>query len=136
MYKYVLAIDPGRYKCGIAVVNDTGECKKIKNIDVDTFEKEIGVIIEDFFIDTIIIGNGTGSIDFINKIYTTFKHINIEIIDETNTTFLAKKLYWEMNKPKGLNRLLPLGMRTLPEPVDAYAALLLAKKWLENKINK
>jgi hypothetical protein len=41
-------------------------------------------------------------------------------------------LYWQENPPKGLKKLIPLGMLVPPVPLDAYAAVILVRRFLED----
>ncbi|HBB34174.1 MAG TPA: resolvase, partial [Cyanobacteria bacterium UBA9273] len=38
--------------------------------------------------------------------------------------------YWQMYPPKGLQRLIPKGMRQPPRPVDDIVAILLIERYL------
>ena len=54
------------------------------------------------------------------------------LVDESNTTLQASELYWRKNKPSYWQSLLPIRWRSLPEPVDAYAAWAIALRFLQN----
>ncbi|MGM0411413.1 MAG: Holliday junction resolvase RuvX [Bacillota bacterium] len=131
--KIYLGIDPGKDKCGIALVKD-GE--KILLLDivntkrVDTYLKEL---YHKYDIDIVILGSGTYS----NKIKKIVKKIfltKIEIVDEKNTTIEAQKKYREDHPPKGYKKLLSKFASWKPaENIDDYAALIIVKRYLENK---
>ena len=61
---------------------------------------------------------------------------DLELIacDEAYSTEEARTLYWELNPPQGWRRLMPLGMLTPPVPLDAYAAVVLARRYLKKKL--
>ena len=40
------------------------------------------------------------------------------------------------HRPKGIARLIPKGMRTPPEPIDDYAAVILAERYLKTRYAK
>ena len=46
------------------------------------------------------------------------------------TTMNARRRYWRENPPGCLARLVPEGMRLPPRPIDDYAAVLLAERYL------
>ncbi|MEM9980093.1 MAG: resolvase, partial [Cyanobacteria bacterium P01_D01_bin.2] len=47
----------------------------------------------------------------------------------------ARDRYWEMFPPKGLNRILPQSMRSIPRPIDDIVAILLIERYL-NKLTE
>jgi len=55
----------------------------------------------------------------------------VTMVSEELTSRLARERYWEDNPPRGLARLIPLGLRVPPRPVDDYAALIIAERLLE-----
>lgn len=50
-------------------------------------------------------------------------------VDERNTTLEARDRYWMLFPPRGLQRLIPSGLRLPPRPVDDVAALLLLERY-------
>lgn len=135
--KYILAIDPGKEKCGLALVDYCGQVELLKALSLADFRVAFDSFYQKYEIDYILLGNGTGSKNFVSKltVFNDEKLTNkIKIVDEKHTTLLARKIYWQMNPPKGWRRLLPQGLLVVPEVIDAYAALAIARKWLEEKI--
>ena len=57
----------------------------------------------------------------------------IHIIDEAHSTEEARQLYWKLHPPKGLMKLIPLGMRTPPGNMDGLAAVILVQRYLSSK---
>ena len=82
----------------------------------------------DFAACRVFVGDGTGLIFFSRKLDE--KNIIYNIIDERHTTLEARKLYWRVNPPRGLWRLLPLSLRVPPRPVDDLAAWAILKRGL------
>lgn len=131
--RLILAIDPGQKKCGLAVVTEDGEQVFLETIQKLEFPAKLLLLYEKFQPQTILLGNGTCAGAFFDLIKQTLPieaAVKVEKVDERNTTLLARELYWQINPPTGWRRLLPKGLLSLPEPVDAYAALALAKRWL------
>lgn len=126
---YYLAIDPGRDKCGLAIVDEAYLPKKLLAIEIDVFSKQLKALANEFVFEKILLGSGTGKEFFIQIIEAIFPDKEIVIVDERDTTFLAKKLYWQYNQPVGWRKFMPQGLLTVPEPVDAYAALAIALRW-------
>jgi hypothetical protein len=56
--------------------------------------------------------------------------LELIVCDEAYSTEEARKLYWELNPPKGWRSLIPLGMLAPPVPLDAYAAVVLVRRYL------
>lgn len=125
----IIGIDPGREKCGLAVVDTQEGILALAVVPTADLATAVGELATRYRTTTIILGNGTShreakaSLEQANS-YT------IHIIDEAHTTEQARIRYWAENPPQGLRRLIPLGLQTPPEPVDAYVAALLAERWL------
>ena len=125
----ILAIDPGRDKCGVVVMNESGEIKFQKVIETINFSTTILELEKKFDLQIVILGNGTTSKELkltIEKIIS----IPIKIVDEKHTTEEARKLYWIKNPPQGCRKFLPTTMQVPPIPVDDLVAEILAKRFL------
>jgi hypothetical protein len=81
----------------------------------------------------IVMGQGTSSRKLVEEVREMFPSAGILLIDETNTSVGARERYWEHNPRKGWRKLLPASMQVPPEPVDDYAALILAERVLETQ---
>jgi RNase H-fold protein (predicted Holliday junction resolvase) len=57
----------------------------------------------------------------------------IQIVDERETTLLARRRYFAAYPPRGWRRLVPRGMLLPPRPIDDFAALLIAERLLESE---
>jgi len=131
MKRTIIAIDPGREKCGIAVVEKISGVlyqKVIETKELITIVKELSEKYQTF---TIIMGNGTSSDKAKKHIETALvdKKIELKLIDEYRTTDAAKIRYWQVNPPRGLKRLIPTTMQVPPVPVDDYVAVILAERY-------
>ena len=126
----VLGIDPGRDKCGVAVLNSSGEIKFQQVIETEKFQSILAELTKNFEIEIAILGNGTTS-KAAEKILKNF--LPVKIVDEKNTTELARKLYWKKNPPRGWRKFLPTSMQVPPEPVDGIVAEILVKRFLESE---
>lgn len=47
------------------------------------------------------------------------------LVDEKYTTEMGEQWYWKDHPAKGLSRLIPKGMRTVPVPIDDYVAWII-----------
>jgi hypothetical protein len=79
-----------------------------------------------FRADRLFIGNGTGLRFFSRKLED--KNIIYNIIDERHTTSEGRRLYWKLNPPCGLWKVVPLSLRVPPRSVDDLAAWAILKR--------
>jgi len=124
----ILAIDPGKYKCGLAILG----------FDKTIFEKQIikrtAIItatlayFNKYQILTVVVGDSSNGRSLAKEFAK--QNISVALIDEKNSTLEARELYWQESPPKGLWKLLPQSLRIPPRPVDDYAAVILAQRYL------
>lgn len=126
----VLGIDPGTRKVGFAVVDRAGGGTLVLGVEpIATLVDRIGSLVPAYSIDAVALGRGTNAA-VIGAMLGTFG-LPVHLIDETETTLRARVLYFADHPPRGWRRLLPLGLQVPPRPIDDYAALLIARRYLE-----
>ena len=130
MSDYFIAVDPGREKTGIAILSLTGDVAWHDIVNSMYFLDEIKNIVAEYDTNLLVIGNGTSSKYKQELLKKELSLLNIITVDEYRTTDEARKLYFEDNPPRGLKKLIPLGMQTPPVPVDDYAAIAIGKRYL------
>jgi RNase H-fold protein (predicted Holliday junction resolvase) len=130
----ILGFDPGKDKCGVAVM----KCDRIPAyhqviaaaVVIDTIKN----LCLQFSVEQLVMGNQTTSKQWRQQLE---KHlppsISIVTIDERNSTLEARDRYWQMYPPKGLQKLIPQGMRLPPRPIDDIVAILLIERYLQNR---
>ena len=128
----LLGFDPGREKCGIAALTaDRG----VLCHEVVPSAEAIAVLaawLGTYGAATIVLGDRTSSSAWRQRIEEELTPMpQIVLVDEHNTTLLARDRYWQMYPPRGLQRLIPHGMRQPPRPLDDIAAILLAERYLD-----
>ena len=132
MDEIIIAIDPGREKCGIAVVHkEQGRLMK-GVIQTHELASKINEIIAKYPIRELVIGDGTSSreaIGTLEEIKINNQSLKIILIDEKHSTDEARRRYWAENPPRGLKRLIPVTMQVPPNPVDDYVAVILAERY-------
>lgn len=131
MKNEILAIDPGREKTGIAILNNS-DVLEHKIINSEELVQIIKSLLEKYIIKTIVMGNGTSSKKKYDLLKREFIDRDIVLINEYRTTDEARKLYFQENPPKGWKKLIPLGMQVAPVPVDDYAAIVIGRKYLKD----
>jgi hypothetical protein len=56
--------------------------------------------------------------------------VPIHLVDEYETSRQARGLYFAEHPPAGWRRLIPLGLQLPARPIDDYAAILIARRFL------
>lgn len=128
----IIGIDPGRDKCGVAVLNQAGEILFQQVIATADFSTAIEKLSAQFDLKLAILGNGTTH-KAAEKILRE-KNLSVQVVDEKHTTEEARKLYWKKNPPTGWRKFLPTSMQVPPEPVDGIVAEILVKRYLNGAI--
>ncbi len=126
----VAAIDPGREKCGVAVVAENGDVLEQSVVATERLADEMAARVRRFSPERILLGNGTTSRAAETAIREALPEIPVEIVDEYRTTDDARRAYWKAHPPTGWRRFLPTGMQVPPVPVDDFVAVLLAQRYL------
>jgi len=128
----VIAIDPGKSKCGL-VLAEISEKKVYKAIILksEVLENYVRNLIAAEDISQIIIGNGTTSKEIIEKLY--FFKKEIITFEEKNTTYRAKKRYFELFPIIGLKFLMPREFFILNKNLDAISALIILEDYCKIK---
>ncbi|MGF1538964.1 MAG: pre-16S rRNA-processing nuclease YqgF [Pleurocapsa sp.] len=127
----ILGFDPGRDKCGVAVMNAERSVVYHQVIESDRAIAMIQELCQKFAVELIVMGDRTTAKSWRKQLTSNLANIPIVMVDENNSTLEARDRYWEMYPPRGLNRLIPLGMRVPPRPVDDIVAILLIERYLD-----
>ncbi|MBL1208683.1 pre-16S rRNA-processing nuclease YqgF [Geminocystis sp. GBBB08] len=131
----ILGFDPGRDKCGLAILNND---KQILYNEVITSEDAITVItklINKYKPLKLVMGNQTTSEQWKKHLKDNLNlSIDLVLVDEKNSTVEARKRYWEIYPPQGLTRLIPEGLRIPPRPVDDIVAIILIERYFLLKV--
>ncbi len=134
----LLAIDPGRAKCGLAVVqgSDPPRCLERQVVETERLTLAVGEILRRRpDIARLLLGDATYSAILRRTLAEAFPQIPLEIVDEFNTSVRAKARFVAENPAPGWRRLLPPAMRSPEVPYDDYAALLLAEDYFSKKMD-
>ncbi len=133
-----LAIDPGTHKCGIAVVQNGSPPQTLFRAVVPTaqFATRFASVSARYVLHVVLIGNATYAKEIESIVRSTVAtSCPIHLVPEAFTTERARARWCRENPPRHLwERLLP-GFRTPSEPVDDYAAVILAEQFLANGTN-
>lgn len=129
----VLAIDPGTNKCGLAVLSAEREVLYQAIVPLAELAETVVTLRQRFRVRHLGIGNRTG-VRQVEEILTAVEpDIELCRVSEDMTSLLARRRYWIDHPARGLQRLIPLGLRFPPRPIDDYAAVILAERLLVKK---
>ena len=124
--------DPGKDKCGIAIVTLEGNPIRHEVIASDSAIVTLQDWIQTNSIQTLILGDQTGSKKWRSRIIEALPDLEIITIDERFSSQQARDRYWSMYPAQGLQKLVPLGMRSPPRPIDDIVAIILVERYLAN----
>jgi RNase H-fold protein (predicted Holliday junction resolvase) len=124
----VIGIDPGRSKAGYALLDDSGT---VVAAGIEPLERLDGCVRELLTrrpVKAIALGRGTNA-GPVRAALLRFS-LPIHLVDEHETSRLARGLYFADHPPRGWRRLIPLGLQLPARPIDDYAAILIARRFL------
>ncbi len=141
--RHIIAIDPGRDKCGVAVVAFTSPKVEHRVLDIQIVERKIAArvhvlqeiesLVARFPAAVLVLGNSTGSRALHQEIVARFPEKTLHQQDETGSTLEARDWYWRVKPPRGWRKVWPLSLQNPPEPIDDFAAVVLAHRFLQNE---
>lgn len=132
--RIALSIDPGTSKCGLAIVQSlpSGELKLLAHqiVPTDELSTALPPLMGEHAFNLVIVGSGTFSRQVQTQVREVFPSIGLLVVDEKDTTLQARERYWEFNPRRGWRKLLPSSLQVPPEPIDDFAAYVLAERVL------
>jgi RNase H-fold protein (predicted Holliday junction resolvase) len=128
----ILGIDPGTRKCGIAVIAAQAAVPlALEIIPFERFQGRIEELVKAYDVRAIALGGGTHTVQVASMLAGL--GLPVGVVNEQATTLLARARYFDANPPRGWRRFVPRGMLLPPRPIDDYAALLIAERFLESE---
>ena len=126
----VLGLDPGTRKCGFALIGAAGGAPlELGIVPLDALPERLREILDRRAVDLAAIGRGTNAEPVAAA--AAALGLRVEMVDERGTTLLARARYFRDHPPRGWRRLVPRGMLLPSRPIDDYAALLIAERFLK-----
>ncbi len=128
----VLAIDSGTHKCGLAVVSIEKGVLYKEVVAFEELAQRSSAILKNFQVDKLVLGDRTNSkkvAEILNSSGVAAKGGGIIFVDEDASTLEGRRRYFQVNKRKGLWRLIPIGLQIPPVPYDDYVAVVLAERY-------
>jgi RNase H-fold protein (predicted Holliday junction resolvase) len=131
----ILGFDPGRLKCGLAVVGVDRIVRYQEVVNSDDAISTIQELQRKFPISLIVMGDQTTARDWRQKLDTDLPEpMRVVMVDERNSSLEARDRYWQLYPPTGLRQLIPQSFRTIPRPIDDIVAILLIERYLERLV--
>ena len=132
----ILAIDPGRDKCGLAVLNPEQGVLWHSVVGVPELFPISLQVTRQYGIRTIVLGNQTFSGEvrqIVQPLLDQKRVADIIFVDERGSTEMARTRYWREFPPSGWRRFIPRGLLVPPCAVDDLAAIILGERYLAKK---
>ncbi len=131
----ILAIDPGREKCGVAVMGRDGKPQHQGIVPTSEIAAEAARLVNEFGVTTLIVGDRTNARGVCRALATQVP-LQPLMVDEHHSSERARRRFFEANPPRGWRRLLPVTLLTPSRPYDDYVAVLLAEEYLADQTSR
>lgn len=132
----ILGFDPGSQKCGLAVMGVDRRLYYHQVVMADNTIATIQTLRQQFPVSLLVIGDQTASKSWKQTLEKQLSDpLRVITVDERHSSLEARDRYWQMYPPKGLNRIIPQGMRMPPRPIDDIVAILLIERYLERLVS-
>jgi len=127
----ILGFDPGRDKCGIAVMGLDRQIFYHQVVLANEAISNIETQLQKFPVSLMVMGDQTTAKKWKQQLNQELSQpTNIILVDERYSTLQARDRYWQMYPPQGMTKLLPKGLRQPPRPIDDIVAILLIERYL------
>ncbi len=131
----ILGFDPGRRKCGLAVLGVDRTLRYHQVIAAEAAIATIQTLRQQFPISLLVMGDQTTAKDWKHKLTQELAEpLRIIMVDERHSSLEARDRYWKMYPANGLVRLIPQSFRTISRPIDDIVAILLIERYLERLV--
>ncbi|HEY9849460.1 MAG TPA: pre-16S rRNA-processing nuclease YqgF [Leptolyngbyaceae cyanobacterium] len=128
----ILGFDPGRQKCGLAVMAVDRKLHYHQVISSENAIATIESLRKKYPVSVLVMGDQTTAKQWKKQLEENLMlPLRIILVDERYSTLEARDRYWQMYPPSLIYRLIPQGMRPLPRPIDDIVAILLIERYLE-----
>lgn len=131
----LLGFDPGRDKCGLAVMGKQQQLLYHQVVPSADAIATLQQLCQQFSIVTLVMGDQTTAKKWKQELERELSaSLPIVLVDERYSSLEARDRYWQMYPPTGLQRLIPQGMREPPRPIDDIVAILLIERYLKGLV--
>lgn len=128
----IIAVDPGKDKCGVAVVTRAGAVEHKEIAATGAVVDKIGALLKPGGVGAVAVGAGGGGAALAERLRGLFPDMTIETVEEKNTTRQARDRFFAENPTKRFLAVFPLSL-FLPQPVvDDYAAVIIGERFFRS----
>ncbi|MEN9224831.1 MAG: pre-16S rRNA-processing nuclease YqgF [Thermostichus sp. HHBFW_bins_43] len=133
--RVLIGFDPGRDKCGIAVVQVEPGFAILHRQVVAAPEAlaQLKALWQHFQAEQVILGNQTTAQEWQRQLQAVIPPEQVALVDERYSSQEARQRYWEFYPPQGWERLLPQGMRVPANAYDDLVALILVERYCRGR---
>lgn len=128
--KMLLAVDPGRDKCGLAVVTEEGRVVYQAVVGAAVVGEEVARLIAEHKVTRLLLGDRTAASSIREQLRQAELPLEPVVVDEHRSSEEGRRRYFQENPRRGWRRLLPVSLQTPPRPYDDYVAVVLAERYL------
>lgn len=129
----VLAVDPGRDKCGLAVVDAAGRVLHREVCPTGQLPVRAQDLGERFMVAALVVGDRTGARATAAALRGIAGLPSLTFVDEAGSTLEARERWRREVPARGWRRLLPRALRLPAEPIDDWAAVILADRYWQSR---
>jgi RNase H-fold protein (predicted Holliday junction resolvase) len=129
----ILGFDPGKDKCGVAVMAGDRVLRYHQVVVTAEVISEISNLSQQYNVSRIVMGDQTTAKQWQQQLTTVFPNLPILLVDERYSSLEARDRYWQMYPPNFLTGLIPQGMRQPPRPIDDLVAIILIERYLSQE---
>jgi len=131
----LLGFDPGKQKCGIAVMGLDRKLHFQTVIPSAEAIAKVGNLLNSYPISLMVMGDQTASQQWKAKLQSSFPDLRIITVDERYSSEQARQRFWDIYPATGLMKLVPRGMRSPDRPIDDIVAAILIERYLSRLIS-
>lgn len=128
MSRAVLGVDPGRDKAGFALLDCSGSVIEAGVAPLEALRERLALLLAGRTVGALALGRGTNAVGVAERLRDL--GVPIHLVDEYETSRRARELYFRDHPPRGWRRFIPVGLQLPPRPIDDYAAILIAQRFL------
>ena len=131
----LLGFDPGKQKCGIALMGLDRKLMFQAVIPSPEAIAKVADLLASYPISLMVMGDQTASKEWKAQMQSAFPDLRIITVDERYSSEEARQRFWQIYPAKGLMKLVPLGMRSPDRPIDDIVAAILIERYLSRLIS-
>ncbi len=131
----LLGFDPGKQKCGVAVMGLDRKLHFQAVIPSQEAIARVGNLLDIYPISLMVMGDQTASKQWKAELKFTFPDLRIITVDERYSSQEARQRFWQIYPAQGLMKLVPLGMRSPDRAIDDIVAIILIERYLSRLIS-